>query len=801
MSDNPTREPSPREKIQRIKLLARRAPAFWRGALVIFTAVFIFGILAILRLPRIYESETVVLARDAIRTDPNDSSPRVHVQRLGPKIRDLLLARSRLEAIITELGLYADDVERFGMVEAVEEMRTQIGFRARDSDMFVISFQSVDRDLAQRVAARLAESMIDEFVRDNVNRTRVARDFLADEERRAEQELEEKGRALAEFLNENPQFAWDPSRMYPGVPGQMSPMGVVPPPLPTRGVTDPELLTLQRERARLEEQLASDPLRGGPSEAILGVEEARMKAQSALAQAQAELAEKREKLTEEHPDVIALRSRVIAAGRALGEADAALAQAKAGEKRIREPVSGEAATKLRQQLSAIKAAIAARERALSSGKSRSSNTIAPKPGGAVGWGAVELETEWQRLVREVSEARSHKEDVGNKRARAELAASATMSSGAMMMTIIDPAYRPTRPIKPKRMILGLMTLGLSATLGALWAFARVLLDDVVFDAADIESKGGPRVLVSIPRDPIMDSVKTSSLVVHREREAHPPASAVTPSPPAATPARQLANAAIEVVPTAAPVIGKPGLALAAARASQEYPSDQPESVVEVIAFASPRAAVEGDLPLVGLRAIAALRILRYRIEQRAEDGRMVIGITSAAYGEGKSRLAIQLALALAESDRARVLLVEANLEHPSLARLLGIEVPDEQGFSMQMRRRALEALSTPWGVVACGGSLHLLAESPRDPSWPGMLHSREFRLAIEELRPRYDYIVVDGPSILDEGGATSVERVVDGFAIVARARVTRGSSLSRAARLLGHERMLGVVLTDVEEET
>jgi len=790
LSDNSIREPSPREKIQRIKVLARRAPAFWRGALVVFFVVFTAGILSILRMPRVYESETVILARDAIRTDPYDNTPRIQAQRLGPKIKDLLFARSRLERIIVELGLYQNEIEKFGMLEAVQEMRTQIGFRTRDSDMFVISFQSTDRDLAQIVTARLAESMIDEFVRDNVGRTQAARDFLAEEEKRAEEDLDEKGRALSEFLARHPEFAWDPTRTLPGMPVQPLPIAPAPqtaaPPL--RLSSDPELASLQRERARLEEQLAASRPRTVVNPEVKALEAERDRARTALAQAQAELAEKRQKLTEEHPDVIAARNRALAAGRAFGEAEAAYAKATSSSRPSPSPANE---ARLREQLASVKEAIAARERVLQSrGGSKGTAKKQPEKAPAEGWTTVELETEWQRLLRDVTEARRLKDDIAARRARAELAASATASSGSMLMTIIDPAFRPTRPIKPKRMVLGSMTLALSGALGVLWAFARVILDDVVFDAPDIESMHGPKVLVSVPRDPVPQEATGTALVV----DGHRPVRSATQTPPPTRPPKappRLASASM--APSSGAALARAGEAHA--RAEEEEPQ-----VVEVVEVEGPRSPDEMDLPIVGLRAIAALRVLRFRIEQRAQDGRMVVGITSSVSGEGKSRLAIQLALALAESERARVLLVEANLERPSLAKQLGVQLREQDAFSVQMRKRAFEEVASPWRIAACGGSLHLLAESSESPGFPGMLHSRELRIAIEELRPRYDYIVVDGPSILDDGGATSVERVVDGFVIVARAKVTKKSSLGRAARMLGQERMLGVVLTDVEEE-
>lgn len=812
-------EPSPREKLERLKTLAVRARAFVRGALALAFVVSVAGIAVILKLPRVYESETVVLARDAIRTDPRDETPSIHAQRIGPKLKDLLLARSRLEGIVARFGLYPQIVERRGTVDAVEEMRKHVGFRSRDSDTFVISFQSQDRELAQKVTAALAQSMIDEFVRDNVDTARAARDFLVDEEKRAERDLDAKGEALAEFLANHPQYAWDPTK---GAPPPFAPVAPKAGARKTsaQGPSDPELAALYRERARLEAQLdaaAAPKGTAGATPQMAELEKARAGALAALTQAQADLAEKRQRLTEEHPDVIAARNRAIAAGRALNAAEGALSDARAAAaEAARAEDDGADTGALRDRLTAVKGAILARERVLA--KKGDSPGAAPpsveasKPAPS---GAVAVETEWQRLVRDVSEARNHKEDVAAKRARAELEASATATSGAMIMTVIDPAYRPTRPLKPNRTVLASMTLALSALLGILWAFARVVLDDTIFDATDVEAKGGPEVLVAIPREPATGKEVPHALVTvpPRARAFTPEPLRVitTPPPPSArASARErhttklgLSDAPLwssqdsALRPTAS-ALARPGcVALAAVPVRPDL--DPPWEPSEVVAFAAPRAAFgAGEPPLVGPRAISALRILRHKIEQRAPHGRMVVAVTSARAGEGKSRVAAELAFALAESDRARVLLVEANLERPSLERLLGIEVPDGRGFSVQLRRRMEEGGPLPFGVVACGGSLHVLAENLRDPGWPGSLHSRVLPTAIDELRARYEYIVLDGPSVLDGGDATSVESVADGVILVARAGVTRGVALVRAARTLGERRLLGVVLNDAK---
>src|SRR5262245_49719291 len=137
---NETRpEPSPRERLERLRIILRRTRGYWKGALAVAVLVAVSGIGVAWHLPRVYMSETLVLVRDAIHTGPEDDQG-LHAARIAPRLKDLLVARSRLEAIISELKLYPSIVEKRGLLDAVEEMRLHVGFRSRDSDTFLISF-------------------------------------------------------------------------------------------------------------------------------------------------------------------------------------------------------------------------------------------------------------------------------------------------------------------------------------------------------------------------------------------------------------------------------------------------------------------------------------------------------------------------------------------------------------------------------------------------------------------------------------------------------------------------------------
>jgi Mrp family chromosome partitioning ATPase len=190
-----------------------------------------------------------------------------------------------------------------------------------------------------------------------------------------------------------------------------------------------------------------------------------------------------------------------------------------------------------------------------------------------------------------------------------------------------------------------------------------------------------------------------------------------------------------------------------------------------------------------------LRIIRHRLECKRAEGMWTVGVTSARDGEGKTTLAAQLALVLGESQRARVLVVEASMRRPSLARLFGFQVPPGMGFSVQLARR-MRGLFEPWTVLAVGPTLHLLVESESEAGFPETLHSTHFRTAIDRLSRSYDWVVIDAASVLGSGDANVVEDAADGMVVVARSGASRGADLRSAMRQLGSRKTLGVVLWD-----
>ncbi len=214
--------------------------------------------------------------------------------------------------------------------------------------------------------------------------------------------------------------------------------------------------------------------------------------------------------------------------------------------------------------------------------------------------------------------------------------------------------------------------------------------------------------------------------------------------------------------------------------------------------ATHKPSVDPDQRLILLRdpdspRAASFRVLRHRLEQRGNP--RVIGVTSAQEGEGKSTCAANLAMALGECGRARVLLVEANLRTPSLAALFGFLPPT--CFSLQMQQHKEKPLD-PWSVVeAFSPSLHVIAVKPGQESQP-LLDGPAFTHAIEMLKnAAYDYLVLDTPPVLGSADVNLVEDSCDGMLLCGWSRKSSGRSLLRALEQLAPAKILGITLLDV----
>ena len=163
-------------------------------------------------------------------------------------------------------------------------------------------------------------------------------------------------------------------------------------------------------------------------------------------------------------------------------------------------------------------------------------------------------------------------------------------------------------------------------------------------------------------------------------------------------------------------------------------------------------------PAVG----AAFRTLRANLEPRLrEDDADVVAVTSPSVGDGKTTVAALLAESLSRLD-IKVLLLDADLRHPQIARLAGVSA--DHGLSNILRGAA-----SPKGAVQPGwcNGLWILPTS-EDPD-AGDLIARGFSSVLEQLRPHFDIIVVDTPPLLGTDDSRALAQTVKALALVVTA--------------------------------
>lgn len=188
----------------------------------------------------------------------------------------------------------------------------------------------------------------------------------------------------------------------------------------------------------------------------------------------------------------------------------------------------------------------------------------------------------------------------------------------------------------------------------------------------------------------------------------------------------------------------------------------------------------------------AFRKLRTNLQFLAVDNPpRVILVTSSMPSEGKSTTAINIALALAETEKS-VVLVDGDLRRPSLHRYL--DLVGTVGFSTVLSGAvslddALQKTRFPGLTVLTSGAI------PPNPS--ELLGSQSARKLLNDLRAKFDYVVVDSTPLLAITDAAILAAGADGVLIMARYGHTKREHLAHAVESL--ERvgapLLGAVFT------
>lgn len=168
-------------------------------------------------------------------------------------------------------------------------------------------------------------------------------------------------------------------------------------------------------------------------------------------------------------------------------------------------------------------------------------------------------------------------------------------------------------------------------------------------------------------------------------------------------------------------------------------------------------------------------------------------ITSAIPNEGKSTVAVNLAMTLAESG-ARVLLIDCDLRNPTMRRLLRVRSDLKAGLTSLLTG---EAPAKECIIRHSKMKCDLLLAGAIPPNPVELLSSPQMDILLTQLSKIYDYIICDTPPVSVVTDAAALSRFCDGVILVVRQKLSTRDQVHTAKRNLDtvQANIIGTILS------
>ena len=181
-------------------------------------------------------------------------------------------------------------------------------------------------------------------------------------------------------------------------------------------------------------------------------------------------------------------------------------------------------------------------------------------------------------------------------------------------------------------------------------------------------------------------------------------------------------------------------------------------------------------------------------ENECKASGVVLAITSATGGEGKTLISLNLSIALAKSFSGKVLLVDADLRRPMLQQYLELDGAKRKGFG--------DLLLNPeddihkYTLQYNGVSVMPTFERVSNPL--GMLTSDSARALLERMSREFAFVVLDSPPIVPIADGHILANLAGHVLLIVRARRTPRELFKLAVQSLDRPNVIGVALNDVD---
>ncbi|MCJ7782515.1 MAG: CpsD/CapB family tyrosine-protein kinase [Desulfobacterales bacterium] len=189
----------------------------------------------------------------------------------------------------------------------------------------------------------------------------------------------------------------------------------------------------------------------------------------------------------------------------------------------------------------------------------------------------------------------------------------------------------------------------------------------------------------------------------------------------------------------------------------------------------------------------AFRKLKTQIFLHPGSPRTIL-VTSAAPQEGKTLVAVNLAVAISKEVHSNAILVDGDLRRPGIhleksksAKGLSSYLSDGVPLSEILVNSEIEKLR----IILAGASTRKSSE---------LIRSKKMGDLIESLKEFGDntYIVIDSPPIMATPDPSLISKMVDGIILVVRAGYTSRESVQSAIKSIDRQKIIGVVFNQID---
>ena len=192
----------------------------------------------------------------------------------------------------------------------------------------------------------------------------------------------------------------------------------------------------------------------------------------------------------------------------------------------------------------------------------------------------------------------------------------------------------------------------------------------------------------------------------------------------------------------------------------------------------------------------SIRTIRTNIKCLSVDNeKKVLLVTSVSKGEGKSTTAGNLAVAFSQ-DEKKVLLLDCDLRKSQIHKMF--ELSNQIGLTDILANEIkVEAVINKYSE-----KVDIITSGKKVLNPCEMLSSNKFKLLLDDLREKYDYIIIDSPPLDSVADAKNLSVNADGTIIVVKSETTKKNSLLEAKKSLDKVggKIVGVIVNRVKSK-